>query len=277
MPSDAVEKGRKARTSALLHFIDSDRQQLPGIEKRRIKKIMGNGCFRSSVSSSSPAGTTTALREKRVDRAAGACEEKNDCSCSESKNQRHAIGEAVAASSSITYRKGVCALEYWEPIVLLGEGSISSIHLVRRRPERVEIPYRESADVMANSCSAKSPCSFRECAKGNAVYALKSIHKDHVRNDKYLEEMRKEIYTMSHLDHPNIVKVLEAYERKRHIYMVMEYCQGGDLSEAEGTSESHAQSIVRSILLALQYLHERKVVHRDRKWYCCWAQPILLH
>jgi len=203
---------------------------------------MGNWCCRSSTTSALPSSSSSSNKEEQ---------------------KLHYNGDDD--DPSFTYRKGTCALEYWEPIVLLGEGSISSIHLVRRRPERVDVPYKESADVMSNSCSAKSPCSFEKCATGNPVYALKSIHKSHVRNDRYLEEMRKEISTMSHLNHPNIVKVLEAYERKRHIYLVMEYCSGGDLREAEGTSESNAQKIVRSILSAVKYLHEHKVAHRDRE------------
>ena len=46
--------------------------------------------------------------------------------------------------------------------------------------------------------------------------------------------MRDEIYTLSNLKHPNIVRVVEAYERKRHIYLILEYCRGGDLYEVEG-------------------------------------------
>eukprot|EP00977_Amphora_coffeiformis_P002781 scaffold523_cov166-Amphora_coffeaeformis.AAC.9 len=80
--------------------------------------------------------------------------------------------------------------------------------------------------------------------------------------------MRDEIYTMSHLSHPNIVRVLEAYERKRHVYLIMELCTGGDLvqlSRDEGTTEPHAKAIVRHILQAVAYMHKMGVVHRDLK------------
>jgi serine/threonine protein kinase len=148
-------------------------------------------------------------------------------------------------------------LEYWEPIRLLGEGSISNIHLVRRRPHRVDVPYKERADIMRLADSNLS----EDDLEGQELYALKSIMKDHVRNDQYLEEMRSEIYTMSRLCHPNIINVYEAFERKRHIYLIMEWCQGGDLCERH-PSEAEAAVIIRKVLLAVDYMHKHKVVHR---------------
>lgn len=183
--------------------------------------------------------------------------------------QKHAHSNE-SSSPSFSYTKGTCALEYWEPTRLIGEGSISSIHLVKQRPERVDIPYKERVDIMKVAASKKDKVEGDDSISsvdddGRPVYALKSIMKDHVTNDRYLEEMRKEIHVMSHLVHPNIVKVLEAYERKRHIYLIMEYCSGGDLYQVEGTSEALAQDILKHILLAVKYMHEHKVVHRDLK------------
>ena len=181
----------------------------------------------------------------------------NCCSASEAAIEPV---EETSYGGTFQYKKGTCALEYWEPIKLVGEGSISSIHLVQRRPERVEIPYQERADIMRLAADRAD----QEADPENA-YVLKSIMKDHVVNDRYLEEMRNEIYTMSHLDHPNIVKVLEAYERKRHIYLIMEYCSGGDLQVVQGGSEEYAQEVIKHLLQAVKYLHEHKVVHRDLK------------
>lgn len=167
------------------------------------------------------------------------------------------------SKTGFTYRKNTCALEYWEPIRLLGEGSISSIHLVRRRPERIAVPYKERADVMksVNSKLSAGGAHQDDIDDSSSLYALKSIMKDHVRNDSYLEEMRSEIYTMSRLCHPNIVNVKEAFERKRHIYLVMEACWGGDLCERKST-EAEAAVIVRKVLSAVDYMHKHNVVHR---------------
>lgn len=166
---------------------------------------------------------------------------------------------SAAPKAEFTYRKDTCALEYWEPLRLVGEGSISSIHLVRRRPERVDVPYKEKADIMRLAEDGTNPVADDE-----ELYALKSIMKDHVRNNIFLEEMRSEIYTMSRLCHKIIVNVKEAFERKRHIYLIMEHCKGGDL-EGRKYSEAEAATIVRKILEAVAYMHKQKVVHRDLK------------
>jgi calcium-dependent protein kinase len=57
----------------------------------------------------------------------------------------------------------------------------------------------------------------------------------------------------------------EAYDRKRHIYLIMDYCRGGDLSERERFTEEQAATIVYKLLDAVSYLHKRNVVHRDLK------------
>ena len=170
-----------------------------------------------------------------------------------------------ASSNSFTYTTNTCALEYWEPIKLLSEGSISTIHLVRRRPGRVEIPYIERAEIMHRAKKASEDDFVMDENTKEPIYALKSIMKDFILNDRYLQEMRDEVYTMSKLSHPNIVKVVEGYERKRHVYLIMELCKGGDLTQVEGTSEKHAKAIMRRVLSAVQYMHDKGVVHRDCK------------
>lgn len=156
------------------------------------------------------------------------------------------------------YQTETCAMEFWEPIALLEEGSISNIHLVRRRKERITIPYKERVDIMAFSDARDQTVPQAE------VYVLKSVMKDLVDNDRLLREMRREISTLSFLQHPNIIQLYEAYERKRHIYLILEFSPCGDLN-GRHPSEPESAAIVRQILLAVTYLHEHNVVHRDLK------------
>jgi len=97
------------------------------------------------------------------------------------------------------------------------------------------------------------------------VFVLKSIMKDHIGDDSVLEEMRSEIQTMSKLDHPNICRLIEAYERRRHIYLVMEFCSGGNLAGRVPMPERNAAVVSRKIMSAVSYMHSLGVAHRDIK------------
>ena len=189
------------------------------------------------------------------------------CTSGAAKATNNAPSTDESAPLNFKYQKGTCALEYWNPVEEIGEGSISSIHLVQRRDHHVDIPYKEKADIMtqAREAQRRSGTDSRGINKDKELYALKSIMKDHIRNDVFLQEMRNEIYTMSRLNHPNIIQVYEAYERHRHIYLIMEYCSGGDLLDVQCT-EREAASIVRKILSAVAYMHKHNVVHRDCKF-----------
>lgn len=44
--------------------------------------------------------------------------------------------------------------------------------------------------------------------------------------------MEVEIAVMKHLDHPNIIRIYEIFQDKKHLYLVMENCYGGELFDA---------------------------------------------
>ena len=113
------------------------------------------------------------------------------------------------------YEKDVCALSWWRPIRLLQEGSISDIHLCKRRDAFMKVRYKEKRDVMELAKKAsffRSKIATREEDKNENeedLVVLKSIRKDHIGRKGVLNEMRSEILVLSHLDHPNIVKLYE--------------------------------------------------------------------
>jgi hypothetical protein len=78
----------------------------------------------------------------------------------------------------------------------------------------------------------------------------------------------QEAYTLSRLDHPNIVKVHQVFEDNDTAYMAMDYVDGPDLLETvEGTAPRLAPdqtiSILGQMLEALAYVHAQGVLHRD--------------
>lgn len=68
---------------------------------------------------------------------------------------------------------------------------------------------------------------------------------------------------------PNIVQYIDHHEHDRWIYIIMEYVPGGELStylQSHGKiPEDMVKTITRQLLHALQYLHKRKITHRDIK------------
>jgi len=84
-----------------------------------------------------------------------------------------------------------------------------------------------------------------------------------------VEDVRREISIMKHLDHPNIVRLKEAYEDRDHVHIVMEVCTGGELFdrivERGHYSEKDAADLVRTMVQVVKHCHERGVMHRDLK------------
>ncbi|MED6204714.1 Serine/threonine-protein kinase ATG1a [Stylosanthes scabra] len=61
------------------------------------------------------------------------------------------------------------------------------------------------------------------------VVAIKEIDKKQL-SPKVSENLFKEITILSTINHPNIIRLLEAIQTTDRIYLVLEYCSGGDLA-----------------------------------------------
>jgi hypothetical protein len=96
--------------------------------------------------------------------------------------------------------------------------------------------------------------------ESRAVYACKSVRKRGIREDDLIK-LRGEVALLSQLDHPNIVKIIEAFEDDSHITIIMELCKGGELYDklitAEFYTEQVARNIFRQILMPILYCHNQ--------------------
>lgn len=105
--------------------------------------------------------------------------------------------------------------------------------------------------------------------KGHPKYkfAIKKISKNEVKNE--LDLLRREIDVLRQVDHPNIIKFYDTYEDSTYIYIVMEYCSGGELFTKITSSghlhESEARVYMKKMLLAVAHLHNLQIAHRDLK------------
>lgn len=96
--------------------------------------------------------------------------------------------------------------------------------------------------------------------------AVKKIPK---RFTAELALFRQEITFLKSMDHPNIIRLYETFEDYANIYMVMEYCRGGELFDHVAASkyfcEASAAKLMRQILSTLCYIHSKNIAHRDLK------------
>jgi calcium-dependent protein kinase len=96
--------------------------------------------------------------------------------------------------------------------------------------------------------------------------AIKSIPKKNFSNNKPL---RREFKIMTTIDHPNIVRLIDAYEDQLYLHLVMEMCTGGNIFERivqQGPySEVKASVVMKQLLEAVDYLHSNNIAHRDLK------------
>ncbi|CAI5725309.1 unnamed protein product [Hyaloperonospora brassicae] len=108
-----------------------------------------------------------------------------------------------------------------------------------------------------------------------AAVAVKMIGKDKLRRPNELQSIEKEIETMRvaveqfENGHPHIVRLLCTKESQHHIFIVQEYCAGGDIAQLmkanNGLAEEQARLYMSQLASGLQFLRSQNVVHRDLK------------
>ena len=107
----------------------------------------------------------------------------------------------------------------------------------------------------------------------NQLFATKKVNKAIVDSEmqKYFEN---EIKILKELNHPNIVKFEEKKSDTNYYYIVMEYINGGELSDylnkyvskyQKGFPEEVVQFLMKQIVDALIYIHDKNIIHRDLK------------
>ncbi|GAB0200321.1 serine/threonine-protein kinase 10-like [Grus japonensis] len=89
-------------------------------------------------------------------------------------------------------------------------------------------------------------------------------------SEEELEDYVVEIEILACCDHPNITKLLDALYWNGRLWILVEFCPGGAVDAAileleKGLTEEQIRAACKQLLLALQYLHGCKIIHRDVK------------
>ena len=102
------------------------------------------------------------------------------------------------------------------------------------------------------------------------LFAVKEIDLKRVIKEGLLgQEANKELAIMKKLSHSHVVQFVDWHQFESHLYIIMDFVPGGDLSTYTSAScllsKSDVRQVANQISQALQYIHARKVTHRDVK------------
>lgn len=99
--------------------------------------------------------------------------------------------------------------------------------------------------------------------------AIKILDKAKIKDDKDLQRISREIKILKELRHNNIAQLYETLTSDRHIYIIMEYIEGGDLFEhifsKTRLNEAKTAALFNQLISVIDYIHKLGIVHRDIK------------
>ncbi|XP_050091002.1 calcium/calmodulin-dependent protein kinase type 1 [Anopheles aquasalis] len=144
---------------------------------------------------------------------------------------------------------------------LLGTGAFSEVRLCE---------HRETAQQYAVKIIDKKALKGKEDSLENEIRVLKRFSAR--RSDGTgvgIGPLPGQTDKPPRFAHPNIVQLLETFEDKSKVYLIMELVTGGELFdrivEKGSYTERDASNLIRQVLEAVDYMHEQGVVHRDLK------------
>ena len=102
------------------------------------------------------------------------------------------------------------------------------------------------------------------------VVAIKSFKTTPIEKFKHkMKKIQYETELMKRFNHKNITKILEVFNDEEYMLIIMEYINGGNLfsfvKKRRKLSEKMAKFLFRQIILGIQHIHSKNVVHRDIK------------
>jgi calcium-dependent protein kinase len=112
--------------------------------------------------------------------------------------------------------------------------------------------------------------SQRHSGENVELFAVKRIKKDLLKSKRHGHALLMEIEIMMKMrNNLNVVHIEDVYEDSHAVYMVMEYCSGGDLIQNSKSSPTFSEADVRlyfqDIIRLIGQCHKLKILHRDIK------------
>lgn len=112
---------------------------------------------------------------------------------------------------------------------------------------------------------------FKEyCERNNdASHIILGTQSNSETVERFMAKFLKEARTISHLDHPNIIRIHDIFKENNTAYYVMDYVEGESLNEIVSRdgmlAESKAIDYIKQVASALDFIHQRGINHLDIK------------
>ena len=122
--------------------------------------------------------------------------------------------------------------------MMLGKGSFGEVYLVQKKSNKM-------------------------------FYAMKVLQKDKLMGQNLVKYARTERNVLSYTKHSFIVGLNYAFQTKEKLFLILDYCPGGDLghvlTKEKRFDEDRARIYLAEVVLALEDLHKRDIIFRDLK------------
>ena len=141
------------------------------------------------------------------------------------------------------------------------------IEFLRKSRQKLSIFQFEPISIIGKGAFGEvRVCKYKE---NGQIYAVKKMKKEIMKKKNQSFHIRTERDILKSIDSPLITRLNYSFQDEQYLYLVMDFCQGGDLMsyliKEDTLSEEKAKFYIAEIILCVNEIHKMKCIHRDLK------------